>query len=126
MRWSMRGMLALLAATSVALALRAQPLEIIGLVLATVIALAGFVLSGDEWRRLAYGSLAGVIVGVFVMSAYASLRFGSIGPSTYQESDLRQTLDCYAFLVGAPAGAMVAFLRSSGDGNNSDTPNESV
>ena len=110
MRWTTRGMLLFLAAASVALALREQPLPIIGGALATIIALSACVLPTDDWRRLAYGSLAGVVVGLLLMGLYARTQFGIDGPSTYQEWDIWHTMDCYAFLVGAPAGATVAFL----------------
>ena len=87
MRWSVQGMLGLVAVASVALALGQYSPVVSGIVLSSIVAAAWLVLPTSTLRRLAYGSVVGIVFMHLLLVIFVYARLGRLTASTYQESN---------------------------------------
>jgi hypothetical protein len=116
MRWSLLIMLGFFAIASIALALGEFSPVVSGVALSSVLAIAWIGLPTWKWRRLAYGSVIGVVFAMFLLAGYTYVRLGRLGASNYQESNEMQAIGKpwtpYLIPVGALFGATVATISS--------------
>ena len=116
MRWSLLGMLGFFAVASIALAFGEYSPVVSGVALSSVLAFAWLALPTSVWRRLAYGSVLGIVFVYFLIVGYVYFRLGRLSASNYQESNemgaITKPLTPYVIPVGALAGATTAIIFS--------------
>ena len=117
MRWSLRGMLGFFVVVSVALALGKYSPAVSGGVLMCVVIAAWFVLPANMWRRLAYGSVLGIVSVYCLLLGLLYVRLGRLVSSNYQQSSesigIMDPWTPYVIPVGALLGASVAIAFTS-------------
>lgn len=95
-----------------------------------VVIAAWFVLPANMWRRLAYGSVLGIVSVYCLLLALLYVRLGRLVSSNYQESSesngIMDPWTPYVIPVGALVGASVAiaFSQFKRTGVNTDAPSE--
>ena len=134
MRWSLRSMLALFAAASIALAFGKYSPVVSGAVLSLILAAAAFFMSKAIWRRLAYGSVLGIVAAHCVLWAIVFIRFGRLIASNYQESfemmEFTEPWTPYVVPVGTLIGATIAVacipVQMAARPNDATCPDDSL
>jgi hypothetical protein len=115
MRWSLIGKLTFFALASVSLALGKYPPVVSGITLSVVLVAAWFVAPTATWRRLAYGSVFGIVLTYCVLLAIVFIRLGRLSSSNYQESnavhEITEPWRTYIVPVGALFGVSVAVAQ---------------
>lgn len=116
MRISLVGVLSLFAIVSLALTFSQYSPVISGIALSFIVALAWLGLPTRMWRRLAYGSVLGIVFAVILLACIVFTRTGRWFASNYQEShEMRAISEPWTpnvIPVGALVGSTIAITYS--------------